>query len=108
MGLPFGQSVTVHRPGGTDRFGDRLAGTTHTVSGCAVAPAGSSESYGRGETVTTGVALYGPYGSDIKASDVIELADGSRFEVVGEPAHWKSPFTALEAGMQVFVERVTG
>ncbi|MER5671156.1 hypothetical protein [Pseudonocardia alni] len=108
MNFARGISVRVHRLAGVDRFGDRLPGTTHVVSGCALAPRTSSEDNPRGSTVIVGLTLYGPYGADIRAEDVVELEGGSRYEVVGEPGHWASPFTGWAPGCEVALERVTG
>jgi hypothetical protein len=111
----FGETVTVHRsaaaarPGrATDSFGDRLPETTHVVAGCAVAPTSSTETGERGETVTTGVTLYGPYDVDIRSTDRIELADGRVFVVLGDPQRWRDPFTGQTVGSTVNLQAVRG
>ncbi len=112
--FPFGVTVTVHRQA-RSRFGDRTDTTSHTVAGCAIAQSlgqsvrASKESGGNlADTVATGQVLYGPYDADIQSSDVIELPDGLRYQVEGDPARWSSPFTGQTFGCQVTLERVRG
>jgi hypothetical protein len=111
--LAGARTVTVHRSGTSpsrrtrDRVGDRLPATTHTVTGCVLAPAGSSEQTDRGVTVTTSGELYGPYDGDVRADDVVEI-DGQRWQALGDPDRWRDPFTGEEIGMRVRLQRVTG
>jgi hypothetical protein len=108
--FPFGATVTVLRPGGVDQFGDPSgSGTTHTVAGCALAPRTSNEDIqGRGDTVIVGLTLYAPYGSDITATDKIQIPGGLIYEVVGEPGQWLNPKTGSTPGMAVALQRVAG
>lgn len=113
--FPAGVTVTVHRQQ-RSRFGDRTDTTSHTITGCAVAPSfsggGRDRSTEQGgnlaDTVSTGQVLYGPYDADIQASDVIETPDGLRYQVQGDIARWASPFTGVRSGCQVTMERVRG
>lgn len=111
MAPPFraGITVTVHRPGGVDRFGDPDGSpeTTHTVSGCAVAPRSASEIDTRGSTVIVGLTLYAPYDADIGPVDQVEI-DGKRFTVEGEAGRWRNPHTGRKVGMEIALQRVTG
>ncbi len=94
-----GFTVTVERPGGTDRYGNPLPGATHTVDGCATAPAGSSEQTGAAATVEWDLDLLAPFDADIAAQDVVLLpGDPERYAVDGRPARFRSPFTSWEAG----------
>jgi len=43
-----GQTVTVQRPAGTNRYGDPLPAAEHTIDGCVLAPAGSDEQLAAG------------------------------------------------------------
>lgn len=92
----------------TDRYGDRSEVSSHQLSGCALAAQRSSEDTARAGTVATEQLLYGPYGADLTAQDVVVLPDGTEWEVDGSPESWRSPFTGWEAGVQVRVRRVTG
>ncbi len=112
-----GFTVTVERPGGTDRHNNPLPGAPpHTVDGCATEPAGagsvrqgSSERVGDSATVEWDLNLFAPYDADITAQDVILLpGDPERYAVTGRPARLRSPFTGWEAGMIARLKGVRG
>jgi hypothetical protein len=110
----IGFTATVHRYT-TDRFGDRVEASTHTLDRCAFAPRGNAgllstrENTDRANTVTSAAALYTQAGADIVATDVIELPDGARWEVSGAPERWQSPFPGAHTfGVIVPLERITG
>ncbi|TDQ01249.1 hypothetical protein EV186_1021117 [Labedaea rhizosphaerae] len=106
MGLT-GETVTVSRPGGTNRYGDPLPATEHQVTGCVIAPAGSDEQTDRQEQVTRRATVYADVDADVGATDRLVLADGTRWQVIGDPQRYRSPFAP--AGVcQVHIERVTG
>lgn len=112
--LPFGQTVTVRRYT-RDNKGNRVEVSVHTVDGVGVAPAGGSgwgvasdEVNTLGEQVKSGTTLYAPYGADIRARDTVTLADGSRWEVDGDPADWRSPLSGRPRGTVVSLIRVEG
>jgi hypothetical protein len=100
MDLPHGITVTVERAPGTDRHGNPLGGaTTHTVTPCGVAPAGSTERIHLEATVEWDLDLIVPYAANIRAEDVITLpGDTTRYQVQGRPSKFRSPFTGWEAG----------
>jgi hypothetical protein len=109
-----GKPVTVLRYI-TDRYGDRVLQSQHTVSRCAFAPraanavAGGAELADRASTVTADAELYVPYGADIVPTDVIKLHDGTAWEVVGPIERWQSPFAgAWSPGAVVPLQRMTG
>ena len=106
MGLD-GETVTVSRPGGTNRYGDPLAATEHAVTGCVIAPAGSDEQTEGQDQVTRQATVYADLDADVTAVDRLVLADGTRWQVVGEPQRYRSPF-APQGVCQVKIERVTG
>lgn len=110
MIVPFanGLTVTIERPGGLTRFGDRLPSAAHTVSGCALYPSASSEDTTQRDTVIADWYLLAPYGSDIKASDIVVLPGGARYEVDGSPGSYASPFSTWKPGMKVTLRGVTG
>lgn len=116
----FTETVTVERPGGVDRYGDRLPTVSRTVDGCIFAPRGSSggvtasrEGASSGglaspNTVITGLTAFMPESAAIDATDIVVRADGTRWEVQGEPGLWRSPFTGWTPGLQVALTRVEG
>lgn len=105
-----GITVTVERSGGTDRFGNALPGTSHSIAGCAVAPRSSEERTDGQATVISGRSLYLPAGSDITAHDVVVLNGApqpgdERWQIEGEPAEWTNPFTGWSPGIVVALTR---
>lgn len=109
-----GHTVTVLRYV-TDRYGDRTQVGEYPVAGCAFAPRTASGSRGavefsdRAGTVVADAELYVPYGADITPEDVVRLADGTDWEVVGAPERWESAYTtAWKAGTVVPLRRKTG
>jgi hypothetical protein len=113
----FTVTVTVRRPDGTDRYGDPTGFTTHTISGCIVAPSSgdsgqpaSTERTDLRDTVITGYTLYAPFDADIQATDQILLpGDLDPWQVNGEVGHWgPSPFSNWKPGTQVSLRRVRG
>ena len=105
--MRYPDTVVRCRPGGVDRFGDKGAEVRTEMAG-AFAPASSSEDLvTRGDTVTTTATLYLPYGSDVVATDVIEIS-GRRWHVDGEPAQWSSPLTGRRAVCSVPLKAVSG
>jgi hypothetical protein len=113
MDFSFGVTLTVTRPGGTDPYGNPLAGATHTIDGCALWPAGSTEIVNRQATTIDEDTVGAPYDADVLAKDLITIpADlalpAGVYEVNGTPARFKNPFTGDEAGTVIRVRRVTG
>lgn len=111
--FPHGFTLTVHRAGGTDRFGNPLPGTSHTIDGCAVSPSGSTELVNGQATVTAEDRVYAPYDADVTAQDEIEIPAGQpiaagRYQIDGEPQRWRNPFTGLDAGTVVRLTRTEG
>jgi hypothetical protein len=109
--LPHGETITVRRPSSpaaTGPRGDPLPYTTHTVAGCAFAPRASTETVDRRDTVITGLTLFAPPDADIQPTDRIQRADGSLWEVDGEPGDWQTPWTGWHPGLEIAVKRVTG
>ena len=80
--LPQGDTVTIIRPGPAtqDAYGNDAPGapTEITVTGCGLAPrdgasSGSNELTDARDTVITGLTLYAPYGTDIRATDKVRV-----------------------------------
>lgn len=109
-------TVTVRRdtPGGTDVYGDPVAGatTTFTVTGCKVAPRMAEENTDRGRQGTLiGVDLFAPPAADIRHTDVVVIPDSAphagEYEVEAQPADWRSP-SAGGRGLVVPLKRAAG
>lgn len=97
------ETVTVIRPPGKDRFGDRAAGedVEHDEQGCQFAPGPSKEAGFAANTVDTDATIYGPAGMDILATDLVRVR-GDIYSVVGKPELWGGE------GVVVAVRLVTG
>jgi hypothetical protein len=81
---------------------------TATISGCGFNPGGTSEQVQTGRIpVVTRPEVYAPAGSDIRAQDRL-VVRGKTYEVDGEPAAWRSPFTGWEPGLVVSLKIVEG
>lgn len=114
--LPQGDTVTILRPGlaTQDDYGNDVHGapTEIPVAGCAVAPrdstgAGSNEIVDARDTVITGLTLWAPYGTDIRATDRIRVG-GLVYEVDGTSGSFRSPFTGSTGPVVATLELVTG
>lgn len=109
MSFPFGETVTVHRRASRDDFGRQPSENTHTIDNVAIAPRRSAETNSpTRNTVVTGLTAYMPFDANVRASDVIERFDGTKWNVIGEPLRWRSPLTGWQPGCEVELERVTG
>lgn len=106
-GLP----ITVRRYV-TDRYGDRTEVSSHRVFNTLFAPRpnamgrGSNEFNDRADQVIADAELYAPFGADIASTDVIELANGDRWEAFGAPERWQSG--GWQAGTVIPLRRLTG
>lgn len=114
--LPHGDTVTIVRPGPPteDEYGNDVPGppTEIPVLGCGVAPrdgtgSGANERTDARDTVITGLTLYAPYGTDIRATDKVRVG-GDLYEVEGQAGSFRSPFTASTGPVVVALELVTG
>lgn len=114
--LPQGDMVTIVRPGPAteDSYGNDVPGTPTEipVPGCGIAPrdstgSASSELTDARDTVISGLTLYAPYGTEIRATDRIRVG-GKLFEVVGLPGSFRSPFTGSTGPVVASLELVTG
>lgn len=105
------ETVSVIRPTeSTDRYGNtaRTYSTAdHTITGCAAEPTSTSEVNDGRTSVTDGINLYMPAGSDLLPSDRVTLR-GATYEVQGEPAVWSNPLTPDVAGIVATLRRVAG
>lgn len=114
--LPNGETVTIVRPGPPtrDAYGNDVPGapTETDVPGCGLAPrdstgAGSNEIVQARDTVITGLILYAPWGTDLRATDKIRVG-GVLYEVDGQPGSFRSPFTGSTGPVVAALQIVTG
>lgn len=103
-----GATITVERPGGLTKHGDRLPSVSHVVSDCAVYPRSTGEDISQRDTVVDTWVLLAPYGADITAMDIVILPGGKRYEVDGAPGGFASPFTGWQPGQQIVLRAVSG
>ncbi|WP_406122910.1 head-tail adaptor protein [Streptomyces canus] len=114
--LPHGDTVTIVRPGEPtqDAYGNDVPGapTEIPVPGCGVSPrdgtgAGANELTDARDTVFSGLTIYAPYGTDIRATDRVRVG-GDLYDVVGLPGSFRSPFTGSTGPVVAALELVTG
>lgn len=111
--FPAGETVVRLRAEETvDRYGNTVRDWSNAdrleIAGCGVAPRTSTEESDMGrEGVIVGVSVYAPPGADIGPHDRIE-ARGTVWEVVGEVADWRNPYTGWHAGIVAHLRRVDG
>lgn len=115
MDFPHGETVQVLTAGTTT---DPYSGeetpsweetpTSVDVSGVAVEPRPSGEPLQDARNqVTSGFTLYMPPGTAITPQNRVSVR-GVTYDVLGEPADWRSPFTGWAPGIVVQVERSEG
>lgn len=75
--------------------------------GCGLAPRGSSEVVQGRDTVITGVTLYAPAGTDLRATDQVRVG-GVLYDVDGLPGVFASPFTGSSGPVVAELRVVTG
>jgi hypothetical protein len=108
----IGETVIRQRPGTTtNRYDDTVPDWSdpdlESIDGCALAPELAAEDSDHRQGVVIGWTLYAPAGADIEPSDRI-VARGDTYEVDGEPADWRSPFSGRAAGVALSLRRVEG
>lgn len=83
------ESIIIHRPSGTNRYGEQTGWTNRTVLGCIIVPRTSSELDNRQVTTIVGVTVYAPPGTNVKSTDQVTTR-GVRWQVDGEPGDYRS------------------
>ena len=115
MDFPHGETVTVLTGTPvTDPYSGEQTGTDWNnpaaidVSGVAVEPRPSQEPIQDARNaVTSGFTLYMPPGVVVGPANRVTVR-GATYDVLGEPALWRSPFTGWEPGIVVQVGRTEG
>lgn len=115
--LPQGDTVTILRPGAAtaqDIYGNDVPGavTEIPIPGCALAPrdgtgSGVNEIVDARDTVISGLTLYAPFGTDIRATDRVRVG-ADVYEVEGSTGTFRSPFTGSTGPVVAALELVTG
>lgn len=82
------------------------------MAGCSVSPrdgntVGSNEITQARNTVITGLTLYAPAGTDLRATDRVRVR-GVLYDVDGQPGWFGSPFTGSAGPVVAVLEVVTG
>lgn len=78
------------------------------IEGCAFNPGGSTEPTQEGRNaVITRPEVYAPADADVLAGDRL-VVRGLTYDVEGDPADWRSPFTGWQPGLVIALERVSG
>jgi hypothetical protein len=107
---PFNEPVTIQTATEVvDRYGNVVRewaapGTVNVLG--IVYPRTSSEDNDGRTAVIQGLTVLLPTGTPVAPADRV-VARGGTYEVVGEPADWRSPW-GWQPGIQVDVERVAG
>lgn len=115
MTFPFGETVdvltaqTTTDPYSTTTVLNWTATPTEvSVDGVAVEPRPSTEPLRDARNaVVSGFTLYLPPGTVISPTNRVRVR-GSVYQVLGEAAAWRHPFTGWEPGVIVQCERVEG
>lgn len=104
-------TITIVRAGGLDADGDPVdASVEFEESSWFFAPASravAGEDNDRAQRVIAGLTGYGPYGSQLRASDRVRVK-GALWDVDGEVGVWESPFPGAPEGVEAAFKRVTG
>ena len=84
------RTINVVRTTKVDRLADAPVGSPdeHEIVGCAVLPRISTEE-GKGWVIVEGRQIIAPFGSDILATDQVEV-DGETWSVDGEPGEYEN------------------
>jgi hypothetical protein len=114
VNFPYGDTVQILTAGTTtDPYSgepspDWTSPTSVDVAGVGVEPRPSGEPLQDARNqVVSGYTLYMPAGTAITSANRV-VVRGETYDVLGEPAVWRSPFTGWEPGIVVQVERSEG
>ncbi len=103
------ERITIFRQfGSNDRWGDPVSmEPPRVVKGCVIVPRGvGGEDNQNATTVISGLQVFCPPGTDVRATDQIE-ARGYRYEVDGEPADYRAA-NGMPRAIMLNLTRITG
>lgn len=101
-----GDTVTVLRKKARDRFGDGGFDEHHTIDNVVIKWGTTEDLTDSRDGAETDVVLFCPGGSDVLASDRIQLPDGDEYFVNGKPGRPKSPFSGRSPYVEVKLKAV--
>lgn len=113
--MPYGDQITVttRTQTGVDDYGDPVYSTTSITRKGAFAPTiGVENTTGQDQVVAQPQALFTGQAA-VEVAAVISSTSaltirGKSYEVDGDAADWRSPFTGWHAGLVVPLKRTTG
>jgi hypothetical protein len=103
-------TVTRVRYGAVDAYGDPSDADPDraVIAGAFTAPRTSGDVNDRGRLgVVVGLDLFTPHGSDVTATDGIDV-DGVVYRIVGDVTPWVDPLTGRGVGQTCALERGQG
>lgn len=103
------ESITQIRrsSSGTDDYGEPIITTTEIELDAMVAARTGSKTVGAAEiTVTSGLTVYLPAGTDVQNDDVF-VVRGDNYVLDGEPFDWRNPFGNWTPGTVIDLQRQT-
>jgi hypothetical protein len=103
------ESITQIRQSssGIDAYGEPIIVTTETTLEATVAARTGSKTVGAAEiTVTSGLTVYLPAGTNIQIDDIFVVRD-IHYVLDGEPFDWRDPFGAWTPGTVIDLQRQT-
>lgn len=112
--FPYGRTVVIVRPGAPGFGGD--PGTPEAdrpVDGCVVFPGDTTEVTDHADRVIADLTVVFPVGTDVLATDQVRDPDDPATParlcvIIGSPERYSSPFTGLDPGVVVRLQRETG
>jgi hypothetical protein len=94
--------------GTQDEYGNDVYNETpSTIYGCVFVPASSGESLVFQDQVNTTDTIFMPAGTVVSPLDAIEY-NGDKYEVMGKPSAWTSPFSGRVSPIRINVNKITG
>lgn len=103
------ESITQIRQSssGTDAYGEPIIVTTEITLEAIVAARTGSKTVGAAEiTVTSGLTVYLPAGTDVQIDDIF-VVRSIRYVLDGEPFDWRDPFGSWTPGTAIDLQRQT-
>jgi hypothetical protein len=109
--FPFGLTLTLVKrtpSGNFDEYGNVIYDERKVqVSNCAFQSQTSSENLEFADQLLVTNVVFMPYGTDVQSVDAIEVF-GDRYEVVGDPNSYISPFSGHTGPIRVNLSKIEG